>query len=187
MSSGVATGAVGLVGAIIGGGFSLGGQWIADRRARRKEAGTEHRRYISALRLMVMDLERSLRRLQQSTSGDPRGFMELPRGAWIEYRSLLAPYLDGVALELLIAAHNEIVEWNTVLWAAFGESSPPTFHRADQHRLTPAEAAALLETMRPALQRSIEVALDASRVVRDREAPGITPDQGEFIPSGWTK
>jgi hypothetical protein len=91
MPTEIVTAVTGLAGALIGGGFSLAGQRTADARARTRTRWSDHRAYVGALRLTLVDLERSVARLERMKTGDPRGYTELPRGAWIEYRGLLAP------------------------------------------------------------------------------------------------
>jgi hypothetical protein len=155
MHSEISTGVVGLIGAFIGGGFTLAAQWAGDLRAQKRAASAERRRYVAALRLTVMDLERSQWRLARMSKDDPRGFIELPRGAWLEYRALLAPELEGKELAAVVDAYNEVVEWNTILWAAFGESSPESFHNSDQHDLNEQTAVGLLNGMRSRLEDRI--------------------------------
>lgn len=165
----VGTGAVAVAGGLVGGGFSLGGQWLADRRARRVAAWTEHRQYIAALRLMVMDLQRSVQRLDGMKT-DPRGFIELPRGAWLAYRAILAPRLEGSVLDDIVAVYNDIIEWNEILWGAFADSPPDLFHRSDQNRLDRDAAATLLTAKRGALENRVKAVACALTSVRDREA-----------------
>lgn len=90
--------------------------------------------------------------------GDPRGYVELPRGAWVTHRALLAPQLDGDTLTALVDAYNEIVEWNEVLWAAFASRPPESFHGSDQHRLDADTTAVLLRGKRTRLDEPISAA-----------------------------
>ncbi len=169
MSSEIATGAVGLVGALIGGSFTLGAQRVGDRRTQGHAVWAEHQRCVAALRLTVMDLERSAHRLERM-GGDPRGFIELPRGAWLEYRALLAPHLSGEVLNTLVEAYNEVIEWNEVLRAAFATAAPGSFHASDQHKLDSEAATHLLTAMRPCLVQRVAHAAASLRAVQEREA-----------------
>jgi hypothetical protein len=81
MAAEFATGVVALAGALIGGGFTLGAEVTGDRRARYRAAWAEHKRTLAAARLVAMDLNRTLVRLKRMDAGDPRGYVELPRGA----------------------------------------------------------------------------------------------------------
>lgn len=168
MISEITTGAVGLVGALIGGGFTLGAQRMGDRRTQGHAVWAEHQRCVAALRLTVMDLERSAHRLERM-GGDPRGFVELPRGAWLEYRALLAPHLSGQVLNALVEAYNEVIEWNEILWAAFATAAPESFHRSDQHKLDREAAARLLSVMSPRLEQRVAYAATSLRAVQERE------------------
>jgi hypothetical protein len=168
MISEITTGAVGLVGALIGSGFTLGAQRMGDRRTQGHAVWAEHQRCVAALRLTVMDLERSAHRLERM-AGDPRGFVELPRGAWLEYRALLAPHLSGQVLNALVEAYNEVIEWNEILWAAFATAAPESFHRSDQHKLDREAAARLLSVMSPRLEQRAAYAATSLRAVQERE------------------
>jgi hypothetical protein len=169
MSLDIAAGAFGLGGALIGGGFTLGAQRAGDRDAQAQAVWTDHQKCVAALRLTLMDLDRSLQRLDRDE--DPRGFIELPRGAWLQYRTLLAPHLNEEVLQTLVIAYNEVIEWNEILWGAFaGAAAPESFHGSDQYPLDRDTAAAMLAERRPHLERSVAHATAALAEVHAREA-----------------
>jgi hypothetical protein len=168
MASDLTTGVVALAGAVIGGGFTLSAQVTGDRRARHRAAWAEHKRTLAAARLVAMDLNRTLLRLDRMDAGDRRGYVELPRGAWVAHRALLAPQLQAKTLEALTDSYNEIIEWNEVLWAAFASNAPDSFHGSDQHRLDPNEAAVVLRDKRATLDASIKTAIKSLGAELDR-------------------
>jgi hypothetical protein len=178
MPADVGTGVIGLVGALIGGGSTFGAQMAGARRERGRAAWAEQRRFVAALRLTVLDLDRSGQRLLRKDAGDPRGYTELPRGAWLEYRALLAPHLDGVTLTTVSEAYNQVVEWNEILWAAFSKTPPAFFHGSDQNALDEEAACALLDAMYEPLTERIRCAAEALRSVRDRE---VARTEQEFM------
>jgi hypothetical protein len=175
MPSEIGAGVLGLAGALIGGLSTMGGQVIGDRRAQGREARADHRRYVAALRLTLLDLDRSDARLARMRPrdlvkpGDPRGYTELPRGAWLEYRAVLALNLEDAALTTLADAYNEVVEWNEVVWAAFADRPPELFHASDQHRLDEPHSVALLDDRYPRLANRIHQAAETLREVLERE------------------
>lgn len=169
----LATGSVAIISSAIGGSFVFLGQRSTDKRAQRRSETEEHRRYLAALRLLLMDLDRSVDRLERMQSkDDPRGFTELPRGAWTEYRGLLSPHLSPQALSCLVVAYNHVIEWNEILWAAFTDRAPPTFHGADQWELDTTQAANLLNARYQQILKSIREATALVRSEQDGEAAG---------------
>lgn len=160
-------GAFGLAGAAIGGGCTVAAQRAGDRDAHAQAVWAEHQKCVAALRLIHMDLDRSMQRLDLQ---DERGYIELPRGAWLQYRTVLAPHLDAQVLGALVDAYNEVIEWNEILWAAFAEKPPEPFHASDQYPPDRETADAMLAGRRPQLVRCVRDAAESVAGVHEREA-----------------
>jgi hypothetical protein len=168
MSWDLAAGTFGLTGALIGGACTIGAQRAGDRDARGQAVWADHQKCVAALRLTLMDLDRSVQRL--SREDDSRGFIELPRGAWLQYRTLLAPHLDEQVLKALVTAYTEVIEWNEILWSVFAERAPDSFHASDQHPLDRDAAAEMLTKRKPQLEQSVAHATGTLKQVLGREA-----------------
>jgi hypothetical protein len=126
----------------------------------RQERG-DRRRLRSAIQLTVLDLRRSEERLVRMLgSDDPRGFGELPRGAWTEYRSLFALSLPPATVNVVAGTYNLLIEWNEIVWSAYAARPPDIFHASDQNRLAPAEMYDPLSTQISDARSRLEHELD---------------------------
>jgi hypothetical protein len=151
-----ASGVYALLGALIGGGFTMGAQMWGDRRARVRAEWAEHRQYVAALRLNLLDLRRSegrLRRMRDECDG--RGFTELPRGAWTEYRSILARRLADTTFERLEDVYRSVIEWNEIVWSGWAKTAPEPFHGSDQRPPGEEHAARLLDGMHSSISQCV--------------------------------
>lgn len=159
MASLVASGIVALAGAVVGGSFTLAAQAFGDRRARARAEWNDHRQHVTAPRLNVLDLKRSAHRLERMKSKDDgRGFTELPRGAWKEYRAVLARRLPDDTFDLLEDASSSVIGWNEIVWAGYAERPPDYMHGSDQNPPGKAEATRLLDERYASLVAEVRAA-----------------------------
>jgi hypothetical protein len=156
MAAVAASGVYALLGALIGGGFTIGAQIWGDRRARVRAEWAEHRQYVAALRLNLLDLRRSEGRLERMRDEcDGRGFTELPRGAWTEYRSILARRLADTMFTRLEDVYIRVIEWNEIVWSGWAKRAPEPFHGSDQRPPDEEHAARLLDRMHASISARV--------------------------------
>jgi hypothetical protein len=147
---------------VLGGGIALLGV-IVNARWTRKVARDERTelearasaaadaQFLAAKRLVLTDLERTAKRMESTSDRPDTKFhwLELPRGAWLAHRTLLANRLDETTWWAVAEAYNSITDWNDLVAAGDRQTSARRANIHERHPIVATMAVRAISLLAP--------------------------------------